>query len=77
MSHETDRVQVPTNGRGPHPPAAAEPAAPAPADPAPADAPGVTEPTPAFTPTQLAIGFGIVASLILLLAGRRRRGRRS
>ena len=28
---------------------------------------------PAFTPTQVAVGFGLVASLILLLLGRRRR----
>ena len=28
---------------------------------------------PAFTPTQIAVGFGLVASLIVLLLGRRRR----
>ena len=28
---------------------------------------------PAFTPTQIAVGFGVIASLILLLLGRRRR----
>jgi hypothetical protein len=28
---------------------------------------------PAFTPTQIAVGFGLIASLIVLLLGRRRR----
>ncbi len=28
---------------------------------------------PAFTPAQIAVGFGLVASLVLLLLGRRRR----
>jgi hypothetical protein len=67
MSPETERVPVPTNGKGPH--AIEEP-------PAEAEAPHPDQPTAAFTPTQLAVGFGIVASLILLGARRmRRRGR--
>jgi hypothetical protein len=67
MSPETDRVPVPTNGKGPH--QVEEPASPT--DGLPPDQAAV-----AFTPTQLAVGFGILASLILLLAGRmRRRGR--
>ena len=88
MSSEDDRIPVPTNGRRPKPvptepalgPAAAlsaalaeaQPASQA-AEPSPAAAGPVTV---AFTPTQLAVGFGIVASLVLLVAGRiRRRGR--
>ena len=53
-------------------PPAASPAAPA----HPSPAVPAALPTVAFTPTQLAVGFGIVASLVLLVAGRiRRRGR--
>ena len=86
MNPETDRVPVPTNGRGPHPHAPTIPAddVPAgavagngPAGPAATDggAPPATEPIIAFTPTQLAVGFGILASLIVLLVrSRRRRG---
>ena len=67
MSPETERVPVPTNGKGPH--AIEEPVAEA-------EAPPPGQPTAAFTPTQLAVGFGIVASLIVLAARRiRRRGR--
>lgn len=68
MTNELERIPVPTNGKGPHP---------------------VAEPTPpdgereaaqvsvSFTPTQIAVGFGIVASLVLLVARQlRRRGRR-
>ncbi len=74
---DTDRIAVPTNGRGPHPVAA-------PADAAdrarPADAvqlPAGTDLSTAVSPKQLAVGFGIVASLVLLLVGRRARRRRS
>jgi hypothetical protein len=82
MSHETDRVPVPANGHGPRltetlTPAGPDAAPTAKAGPGAERPPDVTESTPAFTPTQLAVGFGIVASLILLIAGRRRRGRRS
>lgn len=90
MSRPDDRVAVPTNGhRGPvagvdpslHP--AAAPGAPG----APVEAAGGSTTGPAegvatrrniaieVTPTQLAVGFGVIASLIVLLLGRRR-GRR-
>ena len=67
MSQETDRIAVPTNGKHPHP--APAPARPGPTErPAPAAAP--------FTPTQLAVGFGILAAVVALVAGSlRRRGR--
>jgi len=69
MSSETDRITVPTNGKGPHPvPPAGVAAATEPAEPAPA--------TIAFTPTQLAVGFGILASLLVLLVRWMRRGGR-
>jgi len=71
MSPESDRIAVPTNGRGPHPIG----------DTATASASGATSPgapteeemSVAFSPKQLAIGFGIIASLALLLIGRARR----
>jgi hypothetical protein len=72
MSQDTDRIAVPTNGRGPHPVAA--PAAPAAADDD-QGAPSDEEMSTAFTPKQLAIGFGIIASLVLLLVGAARRRR--
>ena len=75
MSPDTDRIAVPTNGRKPHPVAApVEEATPA----AGADAvqsPSGTDLSNALSPKQLAVGFGIVASLVLLLAGRARRRR--
>jgi hypothetical protein len=71
MSVDPDRIAVPTNGRRPH---AAPDASPPP--------PGAWfgglsegEMPVAFSPRQVAIGFGIVASLLLLLAGRARRRR--
>jgi hypothetical protein len=70
MSPEADRIAVPTNGKGPHP---NEPAAP-PAEPSEPDP--ETPSTVTFTPTQLAVGFGIIASLVLLVVRQaRRRGR--
>ena len=67
MSPETDRIPVPTNGKGPHPVDDPPPSA---------DAPSPDQSTVVFTPTQLAVGFGILASLVLLVARRmRRRGR--
>jgi hypothetical protein len=72
MTTEPERIKVPTNGKGPH--RVDEPPRPdsSPSDPSPGDALTV-----AFTPTQIAVGFGIVASLVLLLARQlRRRGRR-
>lgn len=74
MSPDPDRISVPTNGRGPHPVP----------DPAPQSAPpsesfsgGPTkeEMSVAFSPKQAAIGFGILASLLLLVVGRARRRR--
>jgi hypothetical protein len=84
MSPETDRIPVPTNGKGPHPVKGLHPVNGPVHDPAPV--PGPAEPTertdPAettivFTPTQLAVGFGIIASLVLLLVRRMRGSRRS
>jgi hypothetical protein len=69
MTNDLERVPVPTNGKGPHPVAEPEPT------PSAAESPG--EINVGFTPTQIAIGFGIVASLVLLAARQfRRRGRR-
>jgi hypothetical protein len=65
VSSDTDRVAVPTNGKGPHPIEPAEP-----------DFEEVDPTTVVFTPTQLAVGFGILASLVVLLVREmRRRGR--
>jgi hypothetical protein len=78
MTEETDRITVPTNGKSPHPvqgplptlrgepPTAVPPRSFSPTDPALLGA---------VSPKQLAIGFGIVASLVLLAVGRARRGR--
>ena len=69
MSPETDRIPVPTNGKGPHP-------VQAPAAPASLEVPVPEEASIIVTPAQLAVGFGIIASLILLLVRQlRRRGR--
>jgi hypothetical protein len=78
MSSSKDRVAVPTNGH--KPPLTDEPAAldlpdasgAAPTDPL--SPPNPTMGLPA-SPAQLAVGFGIVAALIILLLGRRRRSR--
>lgn len=83
MSEDTDRIPVPTNGKGPHRDALEAPAGRTVATPvgeAPDDAAAdggavPREQTIAFTPNQLAAGFGIVAGLLLLFAARRRRGR--
>ena len=68
MSPDTDRIAVPTNGKRPHPVAA--PSAPTPDAPVPVPAVPATTP---FTPTQLAVGFGILAAILALLAGSLRR----
>jgi hypothetical protein len=71
MSPDTDRIAVPTNGRGPHP----VPDQPAPPDP-PAAGRAAAPATAPFTPTQLAVGFGILAAVVALVArSLRRRGR--
>ena len=75
MSSDQDRVAVPTNGRRPHavtiepddahrPPEAGEDAGPT-----------TTDLATAMSPRSLAIGFGILASLGLLLVGRVLRAR--
>ena len=69
MSQETERIPVPTNGKGPHPIDRGSP------PPDPPDSPSDSPSTVAFTPTQLAVGFGIIASLIVLGAGWLRRNR--
>jgi hypothetical protein len=70
MSEETDRIAVPTNGKGPKAVPAAEGSA---ATPETAARSSDEQTSVAFTPTQLAIGFGILASLVLIVAGRMRR----
>ena len=69
MTNDLERIQVPTNGKGPHPD-----------EPAPPEQAQSAELTVGFTPTQIAVGFGIVASLVVLgaryLRGGGRRGRR-
>lgn len=88
MSDSKDRIAVPTNGHRPPLVAETPAADPAdPADPAPGPAPDADrlasgEPSSsgpsadelrgAFTPGQVAAGFGIIAALILLVVGRRR-----
>jgi hypothetical protein len=71
MSPDADRIAVPTNGKRPHPLPGPTGSPPPTSEESPA--PPATAP---FTPTQLAVGFGIVAAILALLAGRlRRRGR--
>ena len=70
MSPDVDRIAVPTNGRGPHP----VPDPPAPPEPS-SGGPSEEAMSLAFSPRQVAIGFGVIASLLLLLAGRARRRR--
>jgi hypothetical protein len=80
MNQDTERIPVPTNGTGPKPPDVA-PVVP-PLDSAgrrigDSDGAVLRDQTVPFTPNQLAVGFGIVAGLLLLFAGaRRRRGGR-
>jgi hypothetical protein len=77
MSRTPDRISVPTNGQRPRsvttplPPLRGEP-------PTAEGTPPATsgrDLSVAFTPKQVAVGFGIVASLLLLLAGSVRRHR--
>lgn len=70
MSPDTDRIAVPTNGRGPQP-------VPDPMPPEATERPAPPASTAPFTPTQLAVGFGILASIVVIVVGRmRQRGRR-
>jgi hypothetical protein len=71
MSEDTDRIAVPTNGRRPKAVPAADGSA-ATREP-PALGTSDEELSVAFTPKQLAVGFGILASLVLIVAGRMRR----
>ncbi|MGK2850980.1 MAG: hypothetical protein ACSLFN_08735 [Candidatus Limnocylindrales bacterium] len=74
MSSSTDRIPVPTNGHRPPMSTddAATPTEPAhPAESTP-DGGAAADPRIAFSPGQVAAGFGIIAALILLIAGRRR-----
>jgi len=73
MSQDPDRIAVPTNGRRPHP--VPEAAAPAATPEAGSGEPSDVEMSTAFSPKQLAIGFAIVASLVLLVVGSARRRR--
>jgi hypothetical protein len=66
MTRADDRIPVPTNGHKPPPPVDARPPGP---DPGPAG----PDLRIAVTPAQAAVGFGIIASLILVVLGRRRR----
>ena len=78
MSEGQGRIPVATNGHR-HPLAGEAPERAPEPEPEPAHERGRTPQVnpvmgpPAFTPTQIAVGFGLVASLIVLLLGRRRR----
>jgi hypothetical protein len=77
MSADQDRVAVPTNGRRP-PAITIERADTRPTEPATGSdeatgAPTATEMASAVSPRNLAIGFGILASLALVVAGVLRR----
>jgi len=74
MSDDQDRVAVPTNGRRPH--AVTIEAEVVPPSVSPVDPPAAPTPTDiayAVSPRNLAIGFGILASLAVLVAGVLRR----
>jgi hypothetical protein len=74
MSNDQDRVAVPTNGRRPHAlTIEPEDTRPAPVESDATGAPTVTEMATAMSPRNLAIGFGILASLAVLAAGLLRR----
>ena len=92
MTADPDRIAVPTNGRKPHPVEPSEPLEPLRGEPPTAAPPSgepprkatarIFDPTDpallgAVSPRGLAVGFGIVASLVLLALGRSRlrRGR--
>jgi hypothetical protein len=84
MTQDADRIAVPTNGRKPHPVTPLEPlrGEPPTAEPPRDKGPRSFDPTDpgllgGVSPRSLAVGFGIVASLVLLAVGRSRlrRGR--
>jgi hypothetical protein len=68
VSPDTDRVAVATNGRGPHPETDPDPTAPEVEE-----RPGLGTSTAPFSPTQLAVGFGILAAIVAILVRRLRR----
>jgi len=74
MSDDQDRVAVPTNGRRPHAVTIeAEVVRPSVSPVDPPAAPTATDIAYAVSPRNLAIGFGILASLAVLVAGVLRR----
>jgi hypothetical protein len=77
MSNDQDRVAVPTNGRRPHAlsiePEDTKPAGSGTNPSDTIDAPTATDMANALSPRNLAIGFGILASLAVLVAGMLRR----
>jgi hypothetical protein len=77
MSNDQDRVAVPTNGRRPHTlsiePEDTKPVAPEPKAAEALAAPTAVDMANAASPRNLAIGFGILASLAVLVAGLLRR----
>ena len=68
MNSDDERIPVPTNGQRP-PVTPSEATPPEATPPAVASALGLAV---AFTPGQIAAGFGIIAALIVFIAGRRR-----
>ncbi len=81
MSTEPDRIAVPTNGRRPHPVTTPTEPAVGSASVSRVEESGAVQTdadlASAVSPKQLAVGFGVVASILLLVAGRvlRRRTR--
>ncbi len=70
MSPDTDRIAVPANGHRPKGLGQLAPSRGEPPTADPIDDTSNAALSVAFTPKQVAIGFGIVASLLLLVAGR-------
>ena len=75
MTGDQDRIAIPTNGKGPHSVPAPVSVSSVNAPSSPTGAPTQEELSTAISPRQLAVGFGILASLLLLLAGLARRRR--
>ena len=76
MSGDTDRIAVPTNGHTPRAFEASPDQAPTtqpdaiqPPDPVPTVT--SSEMTVSVTPAQIAVGFGVIAGIILMVLGRR------
>jgi len=74
MTGESDRIAVPTNGRGPHP-GAPSPAIMTSAPAADSATRSANDLPLAMSPERLAVGLGIVASIVILVVGLARRGR--